>query len=172
MIPQCPRCRINVACKDHPTSLFAWSSQIGTTGREPEVAKLLPTAFRFVETAQPKVKAHASTTIAPQDVQKRKLGDIVDSEVPLKRACISERQGLHSNMGRTLRSCAYDCWQSVQGCNSDRIPEGLDIQQTVLLDAQYQRLKPLEEFRMPSGARLRCIHCLQILKAGQRQMEN
>ncbi|QRW04461.1 hAT family dimerization protein [Ceratobasidium sp. AG-Ba] len=130
MIPQCPRCRINVACKDHPTSLFAWSSQIGTTGREPEVAKLLPTAFRFVETAQPKVKAHASTTIAPQDVQKRKLGDIVDSE-------------------------------SVQGCDSDRIPEGLDIQQTVLLDAQYQRSKPLEEFRMPSGARLRCIHCLR-----------
>ncbi|QRV75249.1 hAT family dimerization protein [Ceratobasidium sp. AG-Ba] len=161
MIPQCPRCRINVACKDHPTSLFAWSSQIGTTGREPEVAKLLPTAFRFVETAQPKVKAHASTTIAPQDVQKRKLGDIVDSEVPLKRACISERLGLHSNMGRTLRSCAYDCWQSVQGCDSDRIPEGLDIQQTVLLDAQYQRSKPLEEFRMPSGARLRCIHCLR-----------
>ncbi|KAG9088674.1 hypothetical protein FS749_001982 [Ceratobasidium sp. UAMH 11750] len=174
MIPQCPCCRINVACKEHPSSLFARSSQVGTTGKEPEPAKLLPTSFRFFQLLHPvtlskplhdhteaQLSSLASASSA-KAAEKRKLGNDVEPDpFPSKRACTGDRLEPPPIVSRSLHSCAYDCWQSVQGCDSRDRPEGADIKAIVLFDAQYQCSKRLEEFRIPAGERLRCIHCLR-----------
>ncbi|KAG9080271.1 hypothetical protein FRC06_006850, partial [Ceratobasidium sp. 370] len=147
---------------------------LGMTGREPKPTTSLPTSFRFFNpshliTLQKLLHNHTQTehsTLAAASstkaAEKRKLNEEVKSDAsPTKHPCKTDRLVPALTVLHPLRSCAYDCWQSIQGCDSEEPPDSTDIKAIVVLDAQYQRSKRLEEFHIPSGECLHCIHCLR-----------